>query len=148
MERDRAIQPEINDRLAQQGGFDGHDAVLGVQAILDATKAFDAESRDALDNRRVHSSGFSGLASRFDAARARSPGLSSWALTNALLAFHLSGTDDAALGGELDWHQRKNAGGSVSGPYSAHQFIGASELGLEQMLRPFSGLGEGLAHLS
>jgi hypothetical protein len=32
---------------------------------------------------------------------AASPGLTSWAVTNALLQFHLSGADDAALGGDL-----------------------------------------------
>ena len=39
------------------------------------------------------------LVSAFDQARVQSPGLTSWALTNALLRFHLAGSDDAALGG-------------------------------------------------
>jgi hypothetical protein len=117
--------------------------------ILDATAAFDASSSDPLLNRKVQSFDFRGLVNAFDEARAQSPGLSSWAVTNALLQFHLSGADDAALGGNLAYWYGKN--GTLNGIslQAAQQTIGAPGFGSEaQTLRPFDGLQEGLARLS
>ena len=68
---------------------------------IDATSAFDAAALDPLLNKKVQSFDFRGLVSQFDQALAHTPGLTSWAMTNALLQFHLSGSDDAALGGDL-----------------------------------------------
>jgi hypothetical protein len=66
-----------------------------------------------------------------------------------LLEFHLTGSDNAALGGDLAyWYARRRSfdGMSVA---AAQQVIGAAGFGSEaQSLRPFTGLQEGFAKLS
>ena len=63
--------------------------------------------------------------------------------------FHLSGADDAAIGGDLGYWYGKN--GTLDGIslQAAQQTIGAPGFGSEaQALRSFDGLQEGLARLS
>jgi hypothetical protein len=92
---------------------------------------------------------FFGMVSAFDSARAESPGLTSWAITNALLQFHLAAMDDAALGGDLAyWYGRKNSFSGLS-LSAAQQAIGAPGFGSDaQTLRPFDGLQEGFVKLA
>src|SRR5207245_2449055 len=96
---DLVIDTGADDRMVFKDWYAGSKSVLTLQLVLDATDEFDAGSSDPLRNHRVESFNFLGLVSAFDQARTQSPGLTSWALTNALLQFHLSGSDDAAIGG-------------------------------------------------
>jgi Ca2+-binding RTX toxin-like protein len=129
--------------------YAGNDNVLDLQVILDATEEFDAQSEDPLYNRKVQTFDFRGMVAQFDQALAQSPGLTSWALTNALLQFHLSGSDEEALGGDLAYWYGKNGGFTGIGLQSAQQVIGASGFGSDaQTLRPFSGLQEGFVKLA
>jgi hypothetical protein len=91
---------------------------------------------------------FLGLVGAFDAAYSANPGLSSWALGDALTQYHLSGSGDAAIGGDLAyWYARNNSLTGIS-LAAAQGVIGAAGFGAEaQSLRPFSGLQEGLVHL-
>ena len=127
---------------------DGHDSLLNLQIILDATQAYDAAAQDQLYNRKVETFDFRGLVDAFDQAQAQTPGLTSWQVTNALLQYHLAATDDAALGGDLAYwygHDGTLAGMSLQ---AAQQVIGASGFGSDaQQLHPFSGLQEGLVKL-
>ena len=146
---DLIVSAGVNDRVVLKDWYAGANNVLDLQIILDATQEFDANSSDPLYNRKVQTFNFAGLVSEFDQALAQSPGLTSWAMTNALLQFHLSGADDAALGGDLAYWYGKNRtlqGISLS---AAQQVIGAPGFGSEaQSLRPFSGLQEGFAKLA
>lgn len=100
-------------------------------------------------NRRVQTFDFIGLVGQFDQAMAQSPGLTSWALTNALTQFHLTGADDAALGGDLAYYYGKNGALTGISVAAAQQVIGAPGFGQDaQNLRPFSGLQEGMARLA
>jgi len=72
---------------------------------------------------------FLGMVGAFDRARGASPGLTSWALTNALLQFHLSGADDFALGGDLAYWYAKNRGFGGISLAAAQQVIGAAGFG-------------------
>ena len=147
--RNLVVNTGGEDRIVLQDWYAGKHSVLNLQIVLDATSEFDAGSADALYNRRVQTFDFLGLVSSFDDARRESPGLTSWALTNALLEFHLTGSDNAALGGDLAyWYARRRSfdGMSVA---AAQQVIGAAGFGSEaQSLRPFTGLQEGFAKLS
>jgi hypothetical protein len=70
-------------------------------------------------------------------------------VTNALLQFHLSGADDAALGGDLAYWYGKNGALTGMGLAAAQAAIGAPGFGADaQTLHPFSGLQEGLVKLS
>ena len=142
--------PAYAHRPAQKAlGFLPDSSILNLQVILDASRDFDAGSVDPLRNRKVETFDFAGLVGAFDRARAASPGLTSWALTNALLQFHIAGQDDAAIGGDLAyWYGNKGtfAGMSIT---AAQQVIGAAGFGSDaQSLRPFSGLQDGFIKLS
>jgi hypothetical protein len=89
------------------------------------------------------------MVGQFDLALAQDPGLTSWALTNALLAFHLSGSDDEAIGGDLGYWYGKNGSFTGIGLQSAQSALGAANFGAEaHQLHAFSGLQEGLVKLS
>jgi hypothetical protein len=138
-----------DDQIILKNWYGGKHSVLSLQVILDATDEFDAGASDPLYNKRVQTFDFLGMVSAFDSASAESPGLTSWAPTNALLQFHLSGMDDMALGGDLAyWYGKKNnfSGISLS---AAEQVIGAEGFGADaQTLHPFNGLQEGFVKLS
>lgn len=129
--------------------YAGNQSVLNLQLMLDATQDFDSTSSDALYNRRVQTFNFLGLVGAFDQTRAASPGVTSWDVTNALLQWHLRGSDDAALGGDLAyWYgsRRSLAGFSLQ---AAQEALGMPGFGSDaHSLRPFSGLQEGLVKLS
>lgn len=61
----------------------------------------DHRSRDSLRDQRIETFDFGRLVAEFDQARAADPLLTRWNLMNGLLDAHVSGSDTAALGGEL-----------------------------------------------
>jgi Ca2+-binding RTX toxin-like protein len=155
---DLSLSKDGNDLIVNAGAgegvvlkdwYAGKDNVLDLQIVLEASDEFDATSSDALYNRKVQTFDFRGLVDEFDAALAQSPGLTSWQVTNALLQFHLSGADDAALGGDLAYWYGKNGGLAGISLAAAQQVIGAAGFGSDaQSLRPFSGLQEGFVKLA
>jgi len=146
---DLVLNTNSDEGMVLKDWYAGKDTVQDLQLMLDATEAFDAESSDPLYNRRVQTFDFRGLVNQFDQALAQSPGLTSWALTNALLQFHLSGSDDSALGGDLAYWYGKNGNLTGIGLQAAQQVIGAVGFGSDaQALRPFTGLQDGFVKLS
>jgi hypothetical protein len=140
------------NRLTFKDWYDGsgnHDDVLTLQMIIDASADFAEGSSDPLANKRVQSFDFAGLVSAFDSARSGDPGLTSWAVTNALLQYHLAGADDAALGGDLAYQYGRNDALTGIGLTSALDVLASGNFGaLAQQLRPLSGLQEGFSKLS
>ncbi|MBI5780792.1 MAG: hypothetical protein HZA65_03875, partial [Rhodocyclales bacterium] len=123
--------------------------VVHLQAMAEAMAGFDAASADPLLNRKVQDFDFKGLADSFDAARAATPTLTSWAFADALTQFHLSGSDDAALGGDLAYQVGKNGTLAGMGLTAAQQVIGDAAFGSQaQVLRPLAGLQEGAVRLA
>ena len=109
---DLLFQKSGNDLVLKLGGgdqitFTGYYAstsnrsVKTLQVVIEGNADYAPGSASALYNRKVESFNFDGLVAAFDAARAANPALSSWALGNALAAQYLSGSDGAAIGGEL-----------------------------------------------
>jgi Ca2+-binding RTX toxin-like protein len=76
-------------------------SVNNLQVVIEGTSEYDAGSGNATRNNKVETFNFEGLFAAFEAARAATPGMTTWALSNALLAQHLSGSDTAAIGGDL-----------------------------------------------
>ena len=147
--KDLVVDAGGGDRLLLKDWYGGKKSVLDLQIVADASADFDASSSDPLRNRRVQNFDFVGIVNAFDQARKASPGLTSWAVTNALLQFHLSGSNDAALGGDLAYWYGKN--GSLAGMSidAAQQVIGAAGFGSDaQTLHQFSGLQDGLVRLN
>jgi Ca2+-binding RTX toxin-like protein len=101
-----------------------------LQVVIEGSTDFQPGSTDPLRNRRVESFDFEGLVVAFDAARARNPRLTSWALGNALSAQHWGGSDTAAMGGDLAYRY------GIAGAFSelsltpALGIVGATEFGL------------------
>ncbi len=146
---DLVVSAGAADQVVLKDWYAGNKTVLDLQIILDASAAFDASSADPLYSKKVQRFNFAGLVNEFDQALAQSPGLTSWALTNALLQFHLSGSDDAALGGDIAYWYGKNGSLAGIGMAAAQQVVGAAGFGQDaQTLRPFTGLQEGIARLS
>jgi Ca2+-binding RTX toxin-like protein len=146
--KDLVVSAGGDDRIVLRNWYAGKHSVLNLQIVLDASADFDAGSPDPLYNRKVQTFDFLGLVCAFDEVRTASPGLTSWALTNALLQFHLSGSDDAAIGGDLAYWYAKNRGFNGISLAAAQEVLGASGFGSEaQSLRPFSGLQEGFVKL-
>lgn len=138
-----------DDQLVFKDWYSGKDNVDTLQIILDASAAFDASSSDPLYNRKVQTFDFRAMVNAFDQARADTPGLSSWAMTNALLSAHLASSDDEALGGDLAYWYGRNGGFTGIGLESAMEVLGAGGFGADaQTLRPFNGLQEGFTKLS
>ncbi|HEY5896177.1 MAG TPA: putative Ig domain-containing protein, partial [Burkholderiales bacterium] len=139
--KDLIVVAGEGDRIVLKDWYGGKHDVLNLQIIEDASAEF--------DDRRVRAFDFAGLARAFDAARMESPGLTSWALTNALMQHHLWSSDDVAFGGDLaSWYAAKGtfAGMSVA---AAQEAIGAPGFGREaHALAPFAGLQEGLLKLA
>ena len=103
-----------SDTINLQDWFTGttNRSVANLQLVLDAS-AYDAASTDPLLNQQVQTFDFALLAQNFDQALVANPSLSAWSLSNELLNAHLSGSNTAALGGDLA-HQY-NLNGSLTG---------------------------------
>src|SRR6266568_4205773 len=124
-------------------------AVLNLQVIAEAMAGFDANSADPLLNKKVQTFDFTQLVNAFDAARAADPGLTSWALTNALTQYHLSGSDDAALGGDLAYQYGLNGTLAGIGFDKAQDVLNDPQFGAQaQALHPLSSLQDGAVRLS
>ena len=107
-------------------------------------QAFDAGSSDPLLNQKVQRFDFLGLVGEFEAS-----GLTSWALSNALLEFRLSGSDTEALGGDLAYRYGRDGGLAGVGFTPAQQVLGASQFGTGvQTLRDDSTVNAGAIRLS
>jgi Ca2+-binding RTX toxin-like protein len=146
---DLVVSAGASDQVVLKDWYAGSQSVLNLQIILDASDEFDANSSDPLYNKKVQTFDFAGMVAEFDDALAQSPGLTSWAVTNALLQFHLSGADDAAIGGDLAYWYGKNNGFTGISLAAAQQVIGAAGFGSDaQSLQPFSGLQEGYVKLA
>ena len=95
---DLALRRDGDSLVLELGGGDAvcfedwydspeHQGVVTLQMIAEAADGFHVGRYD-----------FAGLVDRFDSEQ---PGVSRWALNEALLDFHLGSSDDAALGGDV-----------------------------------------------
>ncbi len=139
-----------SDRITLANWYASTDnrSVLTLQVIAEAMADFDAGGADPLRDDNVESFDFTGLAGAFDTARAANPGLTRWAITNALTQFHLAGSDTAALGGDLAYQYGRNGTLAGIGLTAAQEVLGDVQFGAQaQTLRPLAGLQEGAARL-
>ncbi len=126
-----------------------NQSVLNLQVIAEAMADFSAGGSNPLKDQKIENFNFRNLAAAFDSARSANPGLTSWALTNALANFQLAGSDSAALGGDLAYQYGKNGTVAGIGVNSAQQVIGDAGFGTQaQMLRPLATIQEGAVRLS
>ncbi|WP_273703716.1 calcium-binding protein [Candidatus Accumulibacter vicinus] len=157
---DLSFSKSSNDLVLKTGGTDQitfknwyattpSKPVLNLQMIAEAMAGFTQGGSDPLKDQKVENFNFAGLVGAFDAARVANPGLTSWALTNALANFQLAGSDTAAIGGDLAYQYGKNGTLAGIGLTSAQQVIGDAGFGTQaQTLRPLATIQEGALRLS
>ena len=122
-----------------------YKSVLNMQVIVDATADFNAASTNKLVNKKVANFDFQGLVAAYDAAGAPA----NWALTNALLSKHLSGSDTAALGGDLAYRYGKSGSLAGMGFDPVQGILGNASFGTaSQTLQSAATLDTGLKRLS
>ena len=123
--------------------------VLSLQIMAEAMADFAPGGADPLRDQKVENFNFAGLAGAFDTARVANPGLTTWALTNALVNFQLAGSDSAALGGDLAYQYGKNGTLAGIGITPAFDVLNSAALGTSaQALTPLAGLQTGTQRLS
>ncbi len=100
---DLILHVGATDQLTFTGYYSStsNRSVNNLQMIIEGTSDYAAGGGDAMRDNKIERFNFEGLVAAFDTARAATPGMTSWALTNALLAQHLAGSDTAAIGGDL-----------------------------------------------
>jgi Ca2+-binding RTX toxin-like protein len=139
------------DRLTFKSWYTGttNKSVLTLQVVAEAMAGFNPAGGNALLDNKVESFNFQGLVNAFDSARAANPGLSSWALTNGLAQFQLSGSDTAALGGDLAYQYGLNGTLAGIGFNKAQDVLTGAGFGTQaQTLRPLATLQDGFVPLS
>jgi Ca2+-binding RTX toxin-like protein len=123
----------------------GNKSLQNLQVIAEAMQAFNPASPDKRLNRKIETFDFQGLAGRFDTAGAPV----NWALTNALLEKHLSGSDSAAIGGDLAYRYGKNGSLASIGFDAASGLLGGASFGAAaQALQSEQTIAAGVKHLS
>ena len=120
-------------------------SVLNLQVIAEAMSGYNPGGSDTLLDNKVEQFNFAALANAFDAAGQ----VNGWALTNALLSAHLSGSDTAALGGDLAYQYGKSGTLSGIGLTPAQDVLNAPQFGSgAQTLRPLQDLQQGQIRLA
>lgn len=157
---DLLFQKSGNDLVLKLGGTDqitltgyytsaSNRSVNRLQMIIEGTSDYDAGASDIMHNKKIETFDFDGLVAEFDAARAATPGLTSWALSNALLAEHLSGSDTAAIGGDLAYRLGRFGSLSDISLTPSLAILGAAGFGTSaQTLQSLASLQDASARLS
>jgi trimeric autotransporter adhesin len=156
---DLAFRKDANNLVLETGAGDavilkdwyadlGNASVLNLQIIEAAAADFSPTGEDVLRDNQIETFDFQGLAARFDAELAGNPGLTSWALTEALTEFHLGGSDTDAMGGGLAYHYGMQGSLAGIGGTSAQSVLADSAFGAQaQALQPLAGLQQGAVKL-
>lgn len=131
--------------LANWYGATSNHSVSMLQMIVEASADFDASSANPLLNRKIETFDFAGIVDRYN--QAGSP--ANWAVMNALLDKHLSGSDLEAIGGDLAYRYGLNGSLAGIGLTAAQNLLASSQFGsAAQALQPLAGLQDGLVKLS
>jgi len=156
---DLALRKNANNLILDTGNGDAiilkdwyaataNHSVLTLQMVEAAAADFNPTGSDALRDNKIETFDFQGLTDRFDQAIAVNPGLTSWALTQALTDFHLGGSDSAALGGDLAYQYGTNGTLAGIGVIAAQSVLGSASLGVQaQTLQPPATLQAGTVTL-
>jgi Ca2+-binding RTX toxin-like protein len=116
-------------------------SVVNLQMIAEAMADFDAAGTDPLKDNKMETFNFAGIVDKFELARGTKATFSNWAMTNALMDFHLSGSDTAALGGDLAYQYGRNGNLANVSINPAQGILGSTQFGTTaQTLQPVPNL--------
>ncbi|MBC7945183.1 MAG: hypothetical protein H7X91_07985 [Burkholderiales bacterium] len=120
-------------------------SVVNLQVVAESMAAFDSAGSDPLKDDKLEQFDFAGLVERFDQSRV----VSDWAVSNALLDFHLGGSDTEALGGDLAYQYGRNGSLAGIGSQAAQAIIAQPQFGVgAQSLQPLASLQQGTVKLA
>ena len=105
-------------------------SVANLQIVIEGTTDYNAASSNQLNNKKIEQFNFDGLVTAFDTARAANSSLTSWALSSSLLSFYLSGSDTAAIGGDLAYQYAKNGNLSNMSLTPAQALLAGASFGI------------------
>ena len=145
---DLIVTSAANESIALKDWYTSTSAHTSfkLQIVAEAMAGFSQGGTDPLHDQKIEQFDFAGLVQQFDAERAANPALTSWALANALAGFHLSGSDAAALGGDLAYLYGRDGSLSVVGITAAQAILSDAAFGVApQGLKPPAALAEGVA---
>lgn len=103
-------------------------SVANLQVVIEGTSDYNAAG-GTINNKKVEQFNFDGLVTAFDQARVANPALTSWALSSSLLSFYLSGSDTAAIGGDLAYQYAKNGNLSTLSMTPAQALLASAQFG-------------------
>ncbi len=111
---DLVLKVGASDQITFTGYYTStsNRSVDKLQVVIEDTTDYLPGGGNTTRDNKVESFNFEGLVTAFDAARTANPSLTTWALTNALAAQYLTGSDTAAIGGDLAY--RYNRFGTLS----------------------------------
>jgi Ca2+-binding RTX toxin-like protein len=101
---DLVLDTGEGDAIVFTDWYRGKPGIATLQLVLEDSLDFQPGGDDPLRDNKVERFDFSGMVAAFDSARAAQPGLTSWALAQALADFHVSGSDTEAMGGDIAFH--------------------------------------------
>ena len=148
---DLVLDTGASESLTFKSWYTGttNKSVGTLQVLAEAMPGYSPTSPDPLLDNKVETFNFTALVAAFDAARAANQNLTSWNLMNGLLDAHLSGSDTAALGGDLAYQY--GVAGTVAGIgfNPAQTELSSAQFGTQaQTLQPLASLQQGVQRLS
>jgi len=136
------------DSITFKGWYAGNSNIVNLQVVASAMSDFAPSSTNVLSNSNVEEFNFQTLVSEFDQAQLANPSTNPWAVTNALLSAHLSGSNTAALGGDLAYVYGTQGNLSGFGVAAAANEISSAQFGnTAQTLNPWPTLNTGTAQI-
>jgi Ca2+-binding RTX toxin-like protein len=148
---DLLLKIGASDQIRLSGYYSSTEnrSVNTLQMIIDGTSDYVPGSADATRDNKVERFNFEGLVAAFDAARAATPALTTWALSNSLLAQYLAGSDTDAIGGDLAYRYGRFGNLNDISYSPAIGILGSSSFGTAtQALQPLSSLQDATPRLS
>ena len=146
-ERDLVVQTGETDQFTFTDWYRYANSrnAIRLQVIAESMQGFNPFGTDPLLDNKVELFDFAALEKAFDA----SGQVSGWAMTDALLGGHLSGSDSEAIGGDLAYQYGLNSSLAGIGLNAAQGVLAAPSFGTSsQTLRSLQDLQQGTPHLT
>jgi Ca2+-binding RTX toxin-like protein len=118
--------------------------VDNLQLIEGASPDYNPSSGSALTDTQVVNFNFTSLVNAFNQALVANPGLTSWSMTSSLLSSFLSGSNSAAIGGDLAFYYGENGNLTGLNLAAADSALTSSSFGSSATtVHPWSSISQG-----
>jgi hypothetical protein len=147
---DLTLTTGTNEQITFKGWYRhaNHHSVATLQMMIEDSADYDAASTSVIHNKKIMHFDFDGLVAAFDQARAETTTLTSWALSSSMPAYHLSGSDGAAIGGDLAYQYAKTGSLTSLSLRPAQTILADTQFGLSsQTLLAATALHDGSPRL-